>query len=93
MEPSHQVHNHVISNLDLSETHRLPTVSAADALAELENEQTMGLIPTGLPSLDRILAHVDLEDSENPMSGGLAKGQLTEAWGPPGAGKTALGLP
>ncbi|KAJ2895889.1 DNA repair protein rhp55 [Zalerion maritima] len=92
MDKYYEIHGHDVSSFDVSTTHRLPTVSAADALEDFEQYEVTGFIPTGLPSLDRLLANVDLDDSESHLSGGLLKGQLTEIWGPPGSGKTALGI-
>ncbi|KAK4959705.1 hypothetical protein LTR10_002591 [Elasticomyces elasticus] len=65
-------------------SHRLPTVSASDALQEL---QTAGpeTIATTLPALDTLLAGVGTNSI-----GGLGRGKTTEIWGPVGAGKTAL---
>ncbi|KAK3626296.1 hypothetical protein LTR56_019873 [Elasticomyces elasticus] len=65
-------------------SHRLPTVSASDALQEL---QTAGpeTVSTTLPALDILLAGVGTN-----ITGGLGRGKTTEIWGPVGAGKTAL---
>lgn len=65
------------SSLDLSSIHRLPTVSAAQALEDFEGTQNHH-ISTGLPVLD--------------ASNGIQKGSVTEIWGPPGVGKTAFGI-
>ncbi|KAK4199418.1 P-loop containing nucleoside triphosphate hydrolase protein [Triangularia verruculosa] len=66
------------SSLDLSSTHRLPTVSAAQALDDLEEGIQNHHISTGLAVLD--------------ASSGIQKGSVTEIWGPPGVGKTAFGI-
>ncbi|KAK4125959.1 P-loop containing nucleoside triphosphate hydrolase protein [Parathielavia appendiculata] len=83
----HAIHGHDISNLDLPSMHRLPTVSAAQALQELEGSDS-NFIATGLPSLDAALGSA-LEDAAHPT--GVQKGHVTEIWGPPGVGKTAFG--
>jgi hypothetical protein len=65
---------------------RLPTVSAAKALEDFQcNNQNY--VSTGLTSLDAMLGSVLGDGSV----GGIQKGHVTEIWGPPGAGKTALG--
>jgi len=63
-------------------------VSAAQALEECSgNELTH--IPTGLEALDVALgAGLDGLGSGR----GIPRGQVTEIWGPPGAGKTAFGI-
>lgn len=67
---------------------RLPTVSAAEALLDFEeNEGTF--IPTGIPDLDAVLGSV--LDQDESGDGGIQRGQVTEIWGPPGSGKTAFG--
>lgn len=63
-------------------------MSAADALDELDGD-TCTHVATGLPDLDRALAGSLLGQPDSP--GGIAKGQVTEVWGPPGVGKTTLG--
>ncbi|RDA96228.1 hypothetical protein CP533_1724 [Ophiocordyceps camponoti-saundersi (nom. inval.)] len=73
-------HGKDISSFDLRDTHRLPTVAASQALDELDDDP----LPTGLDRLDRAL-------SSRPH-GGFKRGQVTEIWGPPGAGKTALAI-
>ncbi|KAK3672094.1 hypothetical protein LTR78_008064 [Recurvomyces mirabilis] len=62
-------------------SHRLPTVSASEALQELQNNRS-GPLKTGLPLLDSYIS----------SSGGIERGKTTELWGPAGAGKTAFGL-
>ncbi|KAH6634549.1 hypothetical protein B0J18DRAFT_461712 [Chaetomium sp. MPI-SDFR-AT-0129] len=82
----HALHGHDVSSFDLPSTHRLPTVSAAEALQALEEANSPGLI-TGLTSLD-----ASLDPVLGSGQGGIQKGHVTEVWGPPGAGKTALGI-
>ncbi len=67
-----------------SQSDRLPTVSASEALQEL---QTAGpeTISTTLPSLDSVLS-----GAIGITTGGLERGKTSELWGPKGAGKTAL---
>jgi len=48
-------------------------------------------VSTGLASLDRaLLAPNPIADGEPEILGGVKRGQVTELWGPPGSGKTAL---
>ena len=71
---------------------RLPTVSASQALRKLASPQGRW-ISTGLPLLDASLRGLSLgvSGSENTTAtGGLAKGSVTEIYGPPGSGKSAL---
>jgi hypothetical protein len=73
------------------EVDRLPTVAASQVLDELQ-DHTSSLISTGLDNLDQALsgsASVDAQDSTH--QGGIKRGQVTEIWGPPGSGRTALG--
>ncbi|WPG99186.1 Hypothetical protein R9X50_00199700 [Acrodontium crateriforme] len=67
-------------------SHRLATVSASDALRELQAEASCNP-KCGLKSLD-VLLSADGDASE----GGFESGKVTEIWGPSGAGKTALML-
>ncbi|WYZ46329.1 hypothetical protein EsH8_IX_000554 [Colletotrichum jinshuiense] len=91
MERYHSVHEEDISSFDLPSTHRLPTVSAAQALEELENDVARH-ISTGLFRLDQALSSpLPLEQSALTR-GGIQRGQVSEIWGPPGSGKTALGI-
>ncbi|KEQ73555.1 P-loop containing nucleoside triphosphate hydrolase protein, partial [Aureobasidium namibiae CBS 147.97] len=61
---------------------RLPTVSASEALLSLQSRGPRS-ISTGLERLDAILG---------TSKAGLARGNLTEIWGPAGSGKTSLAL-
>ncbi|MCJ1476078.1 hypothetical protein MMC13_004743 [Lambiella insularis] len=82
-----------VSNFTPPESsHRLPTVSASEALRALSTQQSIP-ISTGLPQLDAILAGRDSQiSSHEPTRGGIAKGQITEVYGPPGVGKTTFAL-
>ncbi|CAD6453391.1 7d6665dd-aa63-411c-8730-33229f84269d [Sclerotinia trifoliorum] len=82
------------SNFSSSSPHRMPTVSAAQALQELETSSTR-CISTGLTGLDLALQNNDplqVSTSADQSHGGISRGQLTEIYGPPGVGKTALGM-
>ncbi|KAF8855285.1 P-loop containing nucleoside triphosphate hydrolase protein [Acephala macrosclerotiorum] len=69
----------------------MPTVSAAQALLDLNSSPTR-CISTGLPLLDRALQNREPMTSDaEPLYGGVSRGKLTEIYGPPGVGKTALG--
>ncbi|GAB7348260.1 hypothetical protein MBLNU459_g6250t1 [Dothideomycetes sp. NU459] len=77
-----------------SSSHRLRTVSASEAL---QNLQARGprLLSTGINKLDAILGGNDYHPdgpSVAASGGGLERGKVTEIWGPPGAGKTTLAM-
>ena len=72
-------------NRPLTDADRLPTVSAAQALEDLNGDPSRH-VSTGLQDLDRALLAV-----ADQSGGGVQRGQVTEIWGPPGVGKTALG--
>lgn len=61
-------------------------MSAAEALQDLEGN-TSNFIPTGLAALDILLG----SQLDGIQRRGIQKGNVTEVWGPPGAGKTAFG--
>ncbi|KAF4972636.1 hypothetical protein FSARC_784 [Fusarium sarcochroum] len=88
----HAIHGYDRASFDTPGTHRLPTVSASQALDDLGNDASTH-VSTGIEGLDRALigtASVGSQDST--LKGGVQRGQVTEIWGPPGTGKTALGL-
>ncbi|KAI1143152.1 P-loop containing nucleoside triphosphate hydrolase protein [Hypoxylon sp. FL0543] len=86
------IHGQDISSFDLTSTHRLPTVSAAQALEDLGSDPRR-FISTSLAAFDHALNDVIGESSSGlPRPGGLQKGQVAEIWGPPGSGKTAFGV-
>ncbi|KAF4338071.1 DNA repair rhp55 [Fusarium beomiforme] len=88
----HSIHGYDRASFDTTGTHRLPTVSASQALDELDNDASTH-ISTGLEELDRsLLAKASFDSQETTAKGGVQRGQVTEIWGPPGTGKTALGL-
>ncbi|PNS14640.1 DNA repair protein rhp55 [Sphaceloma murrayae] len=75
-----------------SPSHRLPTVSATQALKNLQSN-TPSPLKTGLPQLDTLLAGSGALDdpSASALRGiGLQRGTVTEIWGPSGSGKTTL---
>ncbi|KAL8923109.1 MAG: hypothetical protein Q9208_004793 [Pyrenodesmia sp. 3 TL-2023] len=75
-----------------SSPHRLPTISASQALQD-NADAPQKSISTGLPSLDRIISGKALPATASRNStGGLPCGQVTEVYGPPGAGKTMFSL-
>lgn len=64
-----------------SSSHRLPTVSASEALQGIiGNDKAAPNAQTGVSSLD------------DALGDGLENGKVTELWGPMGAGKTAIAL-
>lgn len=71
---------------------RLPTVAASQVLDELQDDDT-GYIPTGIDALDKqLLFDTSLSlTGGSERSGGIQRGAVTEIWGPPGSGRTALG--
>ena len=71
----------------------MPTVSAAQALQDLKSAPSR-CISTGLELLDRVLQRRELgvsDSDEEAFHGGISRGKVTEVYGPPGVGKTALG--
>ncbi|KAK2592832.1 hypothetical protein QQS21_009470 [Conoideocrella luteorostrata] len=75
-----------------SSVDRLPTVQASQALNELQDDNHL-YISTGLEELDNALLPPSLADSQNSCTrGGVKRGQVTELWGPPGTGKTAISI-
>lgn len=72
------------------ELDRLPTVSAAEALEGLADDSAL-CVSTGLPELDARLSPHEPGVDGSQQRGGVQRGQLTEVWGPPGVGKTAIG--
>jgi len=65
--------------IDLLATDRLPTVSASDAFRNLSDDhQSPSNACTEILGLD------------DALGGGFECGRVTELWGPPGAGKTAI---
>ena len=69
----------------------MPTVSAAQALQDLKSSHTR-CISTGLNLLDAFLQNRESVSSDvEPLYGGISRGKVTEVYGPPGVGKTALG--
>ncbi|KAI8686918.1 RECA-2 domain-containing protein [Fusarium sp. Ph1] len=88
----HAIHGHDRASFDTSGAHRLPTVSASQALDELRGDASSH-VSTGLEDLDHALAGtVSVDSQDSTPKGGVHRGQVTEIWGPPGTGKTALGL-
>ncbi|CAK7267976.1 hypothetical protein SEPCBS119000_002824 [Sporothrix epigloea] len=140
----HTIHGHDVANFGAPLTHRVLTVSAAEAdvtpssqsstssaASGLSPKKSRLFVSTGLASLDALLSGYELpspEDTRDPaidvqangpggagsacqeadpveataqsipacpkavQTGGIRRGQLTELWGPPGVGKTAVGI-
>ncbi|KAJ2997526.1 hypothetical protein NUW58_g631 [Xylaria curta] len=61
MDKYESIHGRDVASFDFASTHRLPTVSAAQALDDLKTRPRQ-LIPTGLEALDQALAGVSHED-------------------------------
>lgn len=61
------------------------TISAAANAGHNVTGQPLTYLNTGLTGLDKLLG------GQNSELGGVSQGQVTEIWGPSGAGKTALG--
>ncbi|KAE9363090.1 P-loop containing nucleoside triphosphate hydrolase protein [Stipitochalara longipes BDJ] len=86
------IHGPGISNFSSSSPHRMPTVSAAQALQNLKSSPTR-CISTGLSLLDAFLQNREGGSSDvEALYGGVSRGKVTEVYGPPGVGKTALGM-
>ncbi|CCD33944.1 hypothetical protein BofuT4_P051340.1 [Botrytis cinerea T4] len=88
------IHGPGRSNFSSSSPHRMPTVSAAQALQDLESSPTR-CISTGLSLLDLALQNKDplqVSTSVDHNHGGIPRGKVTEIYGPPGVGKTTLGM-
>ncbi|PMD50186.1 P-loop containing nucleoside triphosphate hydrolase protein [Hyaloscypha bicolor E] len=86
------IHGPGISNFSSSSPHRMPTVSAAQALQDLKSSHTR-CISTGLDLLDAFLQNRESVSSDvEPLYGGVSRRKVTEVYGPPGIGKTALGM-
>ncbi|KAI9761088.1 MAG: hypothetical protein M4579_001240 [Chaenotheca gracillima] len=81
------------TNLSSPSSHRLPTVSASQALQSLGSVSSRRAVPTGLARLDAILQDKDLKFKQDAAAqGGLSRGQVTEISGPSGVGTTAFAL-
>ena len=79
------------AELKLTLADRLPTISASQALDDLGSDASTH-VSTGIEGLDRsLLGSVAVESQDAAAKGGVQRGQVTEVWGPPGTGKTALG--
>ncbi|TVY43799.1 DNA repair protein [Lachnellula occidentalis] len=86
------IHGPGISNFSSPIAHRMPTISAAQALEDLKSSPTR-CISTGLSLLDHALQNREPQLPETePFYGGVSRGEVTEIYGPPGVGKTALGM-
>ncbi|KAI9848859.1 MAG: hypothetical protein M1837_006375 [Sclerophora amabilis] len=82
-----------VTDFSSSSSHRLPTVSASQALQELNSTSTTRVISTGLRQLDLILQSKDVSTAgQSTPQAGLSRGQITEIYGPPGVGKTTFGM-
>ncbi|KAF4556404.1 Rad51-like protein 1 [Elsinoe fawcettii] len=74
-------------------SHRLPTVSATQALKDLQANAPAPLT-SGLPQLDTLLGNLGQNDLPQlpSRSTGPRRGTITEIWGPSGSGKTTLAM-
>ncbi|EFQ93157.1 hypothetical protein P3342_007706 [Pyrenophora teres f. teres] len=70
-------------------SHRLPTVSASQALQKL-HARGARTVSTGITQLDKVLSPPSLPGHD--VSGGYTRGKVTEVFGPSGVGKTAFGI-
>lgn len=90
-EPREPLPNVLVQSSDCHAIDRLPTVSASQVLDGL-GSQTIDCVPSGVEPLDKLFSNngqASTEDSRS--SAGVKRGQVTDAWGPPGTGKTAFG--
>ncbi|KAL5316509.1 hypothetical protein ACEPPN_015557 [Leptodophora sp. 'Broadleaf-Isolate-01'] len=86
------IHGPGHSNFSSPTAHRMPTVSAAQALQDLKTSPTR-CISTGLSLLDFMLQNREPTFSDaKSLYGGVSRGKVTEIYGPPSVGKTALGM-
>ena len=77
-------------SLALTFPDRLPTLSASQALQDLSSTPRRP-ISTGLASLDSVLQGRGHDaSSQDAIPGGISRGEVTEVYGPPGVGKTAI---
>ncbi|KAI8949065.1 P-loop containing nucleoside triphosphate hydrolase protein [Xylaria longipes] len=92
MDKYESIHGKDVSSFDFTSTHRLPTVSAAQAFDDLKTGPRQ-YIHTGLEGLDQTLAGVSLENDDGLRHyRGIQKGQIVEVWGPPASGKTTFAM-
>ncbi|KAI1298954.1 P-loop containing nucleoside triphosphate hydrolase protein [Xylaria venustula] len=92
MDKYESIHGRDVSSFDFTSTHRLPTISAAQAFDDLETDPRQ-FVPTGLEALDTALANISVEDRDGlSRRRGFQKGQIAEIWGPPASGKTTFGM-
>lgn len=84
----HAIHGHDVASFDPPTTnHRMRTVAAETNVGDDDaNGHLMAYLSTGLSRLDQLLG------GRGSELGGVSQGQVTEVWGPPGAGKTSLGI-
>ncbi|RYP55571.1 hypothetical protein DL771_012325 [Monosporascus sp. 5C6A] len=81
----HSIHGQDISSFDLTST-------PAQALEDISTDPRR-YISTGIRALDNALVGGPSDDGDaSPGIGGFQRGQVIEIWGPPGSGKTALGM-
>ncbi|CAF9927550.1 MAG: hypothetical protein ALECFALPRED_003740 [Alectoria fallacina] len=80
------------NNFSSSSPHRLPTVSASQALQNITSTPRRP-ISTGLRGLDVFLQGKEHEaSSQTAAPGGVSRGEVTEIYGPPGVGKTTIAM-
>ncbi|KAF2824292.1 P-loop containing nucleoside triphosphate hydrolase protein [Ophiobolus disseminans] len=70
-------------------SHRLPTVSASQALHSL-HARGARTVSTGISQLNNLLLPPSLPGHD--VSGGYMRGKVTEIFGPSGVGKTSFGI-
>ncbi|KAI9704731.1 MAG: hypothetical protein M1836_006511 [Candelina mexicana] len=81
-----------VNNYTSSSPHRLPTVSASQALQSIGSLKSR-TISTGLKTVDGILqGRYTGQQVQRHGKGGLPRGHVTEVYGPPGVGKTAFAM-
>lgn len=77
---------------DTSPTDRMPAISAAQALRNLDSTERR-CISTGLELLDQAIQNRDSNQRQPDhvrQKGGISRGKVTEIFGPPAAGKTTM---
>ena len=80
-----------LSDLFLADVRdRLATLSASEALQRLTSGSSKS-ISTGLSRVDALLQNREIRSSsQDNLNGGLARGHVTEVYGPPGVGKSTF---
>ncbi|KAH6607541.1 P-loop containing nucleoside triphosphate hydrolase protein [Trichoderma cornu-damae] len=89
----HAIHGHDIASFDTSNSASRVSTAHASHATNVSKVVQATHISTGLDALDRALLGLGSAGSQDAaLQGGVKRGHVTEIWGPPGCGKTALGI-